>query len=370
MVSKRERTLMIVILGIVGSYGLFLVVRGLFVGPLETQASQIRSLRNEIASKSKQVEDAQSAVKQLAEWEKLSLPGDEGAAQALYQDYLFKLMRDCHFEEPQVSADKTQKAKSYTSIPFTIRGRVSLENLTEFLYRFHACDSRVLHQVRTLSIARTDTKSKSLSVTIILAALALDNAPHRGALIPDGEDPRSLTIADVAMDTFQVIAKKNIFEPFTEPTKEPDKPQVDAARHVVFSGCTQSGDEPEAWIYDRLTNENRFLRAGDEFAMAGLKGRIVSVAASNIVIEMDDKQWSLKLGKNLRELKEIGRVASAGNSPASDKPADSKESPDTSGAKSNEQTSAEKADKMSPTIPVTKDTARPVSEVTKAAGGI
>src|SRR5262245_54875251 len=118
MINKRERYLIVMIVAIGGSYGLFLAVRGLFLGPLEAQATQIRNLASEIVSKEKQKEEIFNASSRLAEWEKRSLPGDEGKAQSLYQDYLLKLMRDCHFEEPTVSADKTQRAKSFTSIPF------------------------------------------------------------------------------------------------------------------------------------------------------------------------------------------------------------------------------------------------------------
>jgi hypothetical protein len=373
MISKRERYLVVVVVGIVGCYGLFLAVRGLFVGPLEAQATQIRTLTGEIASKNKQMEEAHSANQKLTEWESISLPGEEGKAQALYQDYLFKLMRDYNFEEPQVSAEKTQRSKSFSSIPFTIRGRVSLENLTEFLYRFHAYEHRILHQVRSLNIVRPDGKSKNLSVTIVVAALALDDAPHRGPLIASGENPREVTIDDVPLDKFQAIAKTNIFEPFVEPTKEPDKPEIDAARHVVYSGYTLSGDAPEAWIYDRLNNQNRFLKTGDSLDVAGLKAKIVSIAASKIVLEMNDKQFSLKLGKNLREMTDLGGSVAQSNESSPDKSADSEKAQEVVPAESSSddrpETSAEKTGKIGPTVPVKKEAAEPASEVIKADSG-
>jgi hypothetical protein len=376
MISKRERYLMVLIIAIGGSYGLFLVVRGLFLGPLEAQASQVRALTSEIASKQKQMEDIFNASSRLAEWEKLSLPGDEGVAQALYQDYLFKLMRVCHFEDPQVSADQLQKNKAFTSVPFTIRGRVSLENLTEFLYRFHAFEPKVMHQVRSLTIGQPDNKSKNLSVTIIVAAIALDGAPKRASLVPDGEDLGQATIEDIPLEKFALISKKNIFEPFREPAPPRERdtgPQVDAPRFVVYSGCTQSGREPEGWIYDRLNNVNTFVRAGDDLAIAGLKAKVVSVAASNIVLHMDDKEWTLKLGKNLRELKESGRpVAKSDNSEASP-PIEPEKVPQTSppdpSVTEPEKTSDEKADKIGMTFPVKKELVGSEYEVTKADGG-
>src|SRR5262245_4702772 len=301
MVNKRERNLIVLIVAIGGCYGLFLAVRGLFLGPLEAQATQIRNLASDILSKEKQKDEIFNASSRLAEWEKLSLPGNEPDAQALYQHYLIKLMSDCHFEDPSVAPDKTQKAKSFSSIQFTIRGKVSLEHLTEFLYRFQAYEPKVMHQVRSVTIGRSDGKSKNLTATIIVAAIAMDGVKHRGPLISEGEDPLKMTVADLPLDSFALISNKNIFEPHRDPPpKDVDnKPQVDAPRFVVYTACVQSGDEPEAWIYDRLNNENKFVRAGDDLAIAGLKAKIISVTASNMVIQMDDKEWSLKLGKNL-----------------------------------------------------------------------
>jgi hypothetical protein len=374
MINKRERYLIVLIVAIGGSYGLFLAVRGLFLGPLDAQVTQIRTLTSELASKERQKEEIFNASARLAEWKKLSLPGDEGDALALYLDFLFKLMRDCHFEDPTVSADKTQRAKSFTSIPFTIRGKVSLDNLTEFLYRFHAYEPKVMHQVRALTIGRSDGKSKNLSVTIMVAAIALDGAPHRASLISEGEDPRKMTIADVPLEKFAVISKKNIFEPHREAApKEADKPQVDAPRFVVYTACIQTGDEPEAWIYDRLNNENKFLRAGDDLEVAGLKAKIVSVAASNMVLQMDDKEWSLKLGKNLRELKEIGRSVAKTESSDGNQLNEPEKVPQTapSDSSSDEQTKTSdvKPDNISVTIPVKKEVVAPEQEATKADSG-
>jgi hypothetical protein len=365
MISKRERYLVVLVVAIIGGYGLFLAVRGLFLGPLEAQVAQISSLTNEISLKEKRVDEIAKASARVAEWEKVSLPGDERDAQSLYNDYLLKLLRDCHFDELTVSPEKTQRVKSLTIIPFIIRGRVTLENLTDFLYRFHAYEPKVLHQVRSLTIGRTDTKSKNLTVTLIVAALALDNAPHRGPLIPEGEDLKKLEIDGVPIQTYEAIAKRNIFEPFREPPKsEPEKPQVDAAKFVVFSGCVQAGEEPEAWLYDRLNNKNEFLRAGDDLAIAGIKAKIVSVAASSMILHMDDKEWSLKLGKNLRELKETGRPVAKTEKSEPKGPDEAKGEATGESSKASD----EKVDKIEATVPAKKEAADPGHEVTKADG--
>jgi hypothetical protein len=88
---------------------------------------------------------------------------------------------------------------------------------------------------------------------------------------------------------------------------------------------------------------------------------------------MDDKEWTLKLGKNLRELKESGRpVAKSDNSEASP-PIEPEKVPQTSppdpSVTEPEKTSDEKADKIGMTFPVKKELVGSEYEVTKADGG-
>lgn len=44
---------------------------------------------------------------------------------------------------------------------------------------------------------------------------------------------------------------------------------------------------------------------GEELDIAGLKGRVASVTHSGILLEIDDKVWSLRLGRNLREMRQV-----------------------------------------------------------------
>lgn len=373
--NKRERVLLFIVLGIAGCYGLFLLVKSAFLGPLETQAAQIRTLNSEITSKKKQMEEAIKASGQLAEWEKICLPGDEATAQALYEDFLYKLIRDCRFEgEPQVQPDKIERIKgSFTSIPFIIRGKITLENLIDFLYRFY--QPNLLHQVRSLSISR-DSSGKSLSVIMTVAGLAIDKAPDRDQLIAEEEKSRGPLLAGLTRKDFTLITQRNIFEPYREPTREtPKEPEVDAAKHVVLSGLPHAGEEPEAWLYNRLTRENRVLREGDDFEIAGVKGKVVSVARAEIVFEMNKKQWSLKLGKVLREMKELATTVSASTETNSEeKPAEkAKDEPvsDSSGdtPKAAESPSDDKPAKVGEKIQSDKIPSDSGSEASKAAAG-
>ncbi len=318
MMNKRERYLGLLVLAIAGGYGLFLVVQRAFLAPLDSQVTQIRGLNQAIATSKKEMERAMTAAGKLSEWEKLSLPADPKVAQAMYYEYLLKLLRDCKLDErdcmPSVEKPQPGPGNFYTIVPFKISGKMTLETLTELLYRFSAHQESVLHQIRSVTISRVNDPSGKVQVNMSVAALALNTAQPRKELLPEGGDKSSPVIAGKPREQFKLIASKNIFEPFKEPRREPERPrepEIDSARHVVLSGFTSTGDEPEAWLYNRLTNESKLFHPGDDLDIGGVKGKLASVSASGIVLVIDDKEWSLKLGKNLRDMKRLGEAPAA-----------------------------------------------------------
>ena len=77
---------------------------------------------------------------------------------------------------------------------------------------------------------------------------------------------------------------------------------MDPATHVYLTGATDAGDQPLAWLSDRRTDTRVSVRPGEQLDVAGIKGTVTSVTRTGIILELDDRRWSLKLGKNLREM--------------------------------------------------------------------
>ncbi len=318
--NRREQMLLLAVLAIIAGYGFVTLVNRVFLRPFDTQQAQIAALKTDIASKRRQMDEALKDRAELAQWEKSSLPGDVQIAQGLYQEFLLQLMKDCRIDDGVLTAGKTQRGKYFTRVPFTVTGKASLENLTDLLYRFYQPD--LLHQIRRATVRRTrEGSGGKLDLMLVVEGLALHTAAVREDLLDDQRRSSGQLLAGAPRETFQLISRKNIFEPYRETppprqdTPRPRDPEPDAARYVHYTGFTQSGDGPEAWLYNRLTNESRIVRPGDSFNFGGVKARLTNVGPSVITIESDSKTWNLRLGKSLRDMQAASLV------PVADTPA-------------------------------------------------
>src|SRR5262249_14491474 len=160
----------------------------------------------------------------------------------------------------------------------------------------------LLHQVRSLIIRRTnDAKAGPLEFTLSVEGLALHSAPRTSELFPDGHETGGTVLAGAQREDFARLTQKNIFEPYHKPEQQ-NEYTIAPPTHVYLPGPPRAENGSTAWLNNRLTNENKLLRAGDELDIAGVKGTVTSVSRSGITVEMNNKRWSLDLGKNLQEL--------------------------------------------------------------------
>jgi hypothetical protein len=305
--NQRERILALGVLLIAGGYAAFLLVQKTYLGPLAAQRTQLRTLQSDLANKNRLIEQGDEARGLVAELEAISLPGDARTAQSLYQEFLFKLVQDCQLEEASVEPLRTVPGGFFTRVPFTVSGKITLKNLTELLYRFY--EPKLLHQVRELEIHRLKGDSK-LQVTLSVEGLALDAAARRDHLLPAGGESGGRLLAGAPLSDFALVAQKNIFEPYREPRKAPEPrptaPEIDAARFVYFVGVPTIAETPEAWLYDRLNDAQTTLRPGDDFDLAGVKGKLIAANGTRIALDVGGKHWTLELGRNLREMQPAG----------------------------------------------------------------
>ncbi len=96
----------------------------------------------------------------MAEWRKRALPSDKITARTLYQTWLRGLADRCHFHPLTVeSREMETRAGMYTRMSFTVRGHVSLADLTQFLYDFYSAGH--LQQIRQMTV-RSLEHSKEL----------------------------------------------------------------------------------------------------------------------------------------------------------------------------------------------------------------
>ena len=179
--QKREK----ILAAATGVLLLVLIVVYLFSGSGGTSSlGELRQKRDSLETEVKQRQAEADRLKkkaykkQLAAFEKRSLPSDLDRADSLYQKWLRKLVFD-QAKFPNMIVDPKEVrpgTNSYRKLRFSIQGQGTLGQLTDFLYGFYSAN--LLHKI-TLINASPAGDSQQLNLTIVIEALSLPSARAR-----------------------------------------------------------------------------------------------------------------------------------------------------------------------------------------------
>ena len=146
---------------------------------------------------------------------KSSLPTDRSAAATSYRAWLFKLVeKEVGFKNVKIESDPIRAVdKIYDKHTFTLACDGSLQQLTEFLYKFYAKKS--LHEVLSLSVKPKGYNFLGISVQVV--AIAVNEDLDRSS-INDLADSEQLEYGGLD-EYLTLITNRNIFGPENlEPT--------------------------------------------------------------------------------------------------------------------------------------------------------
>jgi hypothetical protein len=244
------------------------------------------------ARREKQIEDLKADLAQAREeantfalWESQSLPSDPDVARSLYQSWLLELVGKVDFAGPHVDSGTPVERKGlFRSITFSVRGRGTLTQLTEFLFEFYSANH--LHQIRSLTITPLK-KTGELDLSLSIEALVLPTADRSDQLAAGRSDRlASATLADYAP-----IVRRNLLGVGAA---------VDPADQAYLTAVTYSNGQPEAWFILRDVGETVKLHRNDKVTVGLIVGTIVEISASEVVIETGGgERWLLSVGENL-----------------------------------------------------------------------
>jgi len=303
MAMKKRETLLLVASGLlvlIVAYQLFGSGSGADV--LEKQRDK---LAQDVENKKSKAMRGQKAAKQMAEWEKRSLPSDHERARSLYQNWLLKLVDKVDMRRARVeSAEGRPHRNTYYLLPFTIRGQATIDELIRFLHEFYSAGH--LHQIRHLSIKPQDD-GKQIEVLISIEALCLPGATRADKLTD--EPGKELSRAKLA-DFRKTIVERKMFSaysptppPKAEPTRTPppEPPKFDASKYAYLTGITATGPKLQAWFRSRTNNEDFRLSEGDQFQIGPLRGTIVRIGPREVEFEAGGTRYTVVLGTNLHD---------------------------------------------------------------------
>lgn len=255
-------------------------------GPLQDRRNQVARLEKDIEGLEKQFAEAKQIGKQLDLLEARSLPANPEIARSLYQAWLLELVDFVELSGPNVDSGEPIGRKGlFQVIAFSVRGRGTLEQLTQFLFEFYSAGH--LHQIRSLAI--TPLKgSDELDLSVSIEALVMPGADRTTRLT----SLRSDRLAYGSLGDYDVIASRNLFG---------TGGASDATDYTYLTAVNYVNGQPEAWFDLRTEAKLLKLRQGQMLQVGPFEGKIAEIADTDVVLESGDERWLLTIGENLAQ---------------------------------------------------------------------
>lgn len=287
---QRRQVLLIALLAVVVIVVSYPKVESMVRAPLDARQQKKERLEKEIQKRRTELARARKAAKDLAIWQRESLPSDPQVARSAYQAWLLDLAGRSGLERYSVDAGEPGNRNGMVHpITFSIQGRGTLEQLSRFLYDFYRAGH--LHQVRALAITPVSGKDR-LDLSITIEALVLDQADRKDRLGSEKSD----RLAFSKFDDYRVIVERNFFG---------SGGAADPTDQTYLTGVNYVNGEPVAWFTLRAeTDPERSvlkLRKGDQIEIGQFRGKLVAIDEDDVILEADGERWLVAIGENLGE---------------------------------------------------------------------
>ena len=277
--------------------------------PLGDLNSKIERINREIDKQHDQLARGREQAEELSVWEGQSLPSNSDRARSLYQAWLFELVKHVGLSSPSVDAGEPSDRRGlYQSLAFSLRGRGTLDQLTQFLFEFYRAGH--LHQIRSLSITPMG-KMGELDLSISIDTLILPGADRADRLSEAVSD----RLAFDKLDDYRVIAQRNLFGAGNA-ADPADHTYLTAVNYVDGTAEAlaeaQTGDKivkvatagpPGAAPTEIGSEQTGTLRLhkGDTFRVGQFQGTILEIDGDDVVLDSANQHWLLTVGENLSE---------------------------------------------------------------------
>jgi hypothetical protein len=310
--SKRERTLALIVLPVILLIGGWLIVAELWLKPLNQREEQIAQVLKDIHERRETVEGIEARKKDLGKYRTLSLPVDADLARREYEDQLSKMLRSSGFEagsfsvtpkplDTKTSPQQANKKPIYSRLIFTVQAKGELVALVDFMEKFYKLP--LLHQIHNIAVQRPlsggqGARATDLDINLTVEALVLDNAEPRKTLLP--EKPPEVKLLASEPRKYGAIAGRDVFfGPAPPAAQQTRKSEVDYAKHIKFVSLTEGEKGLEATFYDAY-NQHEFtvhprldgdgFRVEETYVLGGRR----RVLRSGKAIELMDENGELQ----------------------------------------------------------------------------
>jgi hypothetical protein len=268
--QRDQKTVLFIVLGLVGIGAAYMLVQSWFLGPLSEYNNQITALEIDVNAKSQQIAGILRDRKLLETARQLSLPVNQSTALAEYDKYLVNLMTKSGLTEVDVqglapadlktavagpAAANAAKKPGHTILTYQVRAKGNLAAVVAALENLRR--TPVMHRVKGLALGRRENSAKdvnkdNLNVQMAIEAMIVAGAkkdltpslrPDSSVALPTESNPRR----------YSDIAKKNIFTgPLPQAAPKGNPTEVTEEEEIIPGFVWLVSTEP--------TSQEAFLR--------------------------------------------------------------------------------------------------------------
>ncbi len=291
--------------------------------PKQLRKTQIVALQAKIKEyDQKYIAPAQRDVQWLRYWYSQSLPANPAVAQSLYRAWLLEVGEYVGLIGRTVEPSEPARRGAFYAMNFSLRGRGTLEQLTQFLYEFY--NAGHLHKVTSVSVTPVGSGGL-LDLSLAIETLIIPQANRSG--LGTGQ---AFRLASLSLDDYQVIPNRNLFS-------VGGGGSVDPVSHTYLTAVNYVNNEPQAWFTLRTTGavmklgrDDQLVQTGDTIrklchvddlrtiSFIGMRSEIGSIGeieTDSVLVRWADQTWEPTLNGDALEFRpfeshvsEIGRV--------------------------------------------------------------
>ncbi len=93
----------------------------------------------------------------------------------------------------------------------------------------------------------------------------------------------------------------NVADPPAPPPPSAPKPKFDVATKTFVTALLSGSKGPEAWFNVRTEGKMITVRVGDDFDVAGIKGKVTAIGSTFVELETDGRRWIIGQDESLAD---------------------------------------------------------------------
>lgn len=309
--QKRER-LLVIFAGIVLCVIVMMVLPGQF-GELTRLNNEQEALRTKIDDLKRHDRIKGEVQERLSGLTSLTLASSgtsKNMAESGYQDWLMGLASGAGLGNVRVQNQPAPGVKDiYTKVVFTLNGEGRLDQIAEFLRRFHRTD--YLHMITSVTPTSVARNPNMFNIQFRIEVLSLarvdtvnvPSADRATTAITDEERQMLATIRNRAILTEYIPPPPIIDGPNVDTPIIPPPPPFDHTLYCLVYAIVKADGRPQCWIDSRTEGRKFYLFEGQSFVLGTVRATIrkIEVNAERIQVAAEGGIYTIRLGNSFSD---------------------------------------------------------------------